>query len=130
MNNKIIIKFFLLVSLILFPVHSVIGKTCIKEFSPSPKDIKNQRKLDNYALSISKLGSFKNKKGYLIYGVALIKNKSAKEGRKSTKQAEMKALANYAKLTSKTTSKGLGTVNICKKTINGQNLIVVKKFAK
>ena len=130
MNNKIIIKFFLLVSLILFPAHSVIGKTCIKEFSPNSKDIKNQWKLDNYAQSISKLGSFKNKKGYLIYGVALIKNKSAIERRFSTGRAEQKALANYAKLTSKTILKELRTVNICKKTINGQNLIVVKKFAK
>ena len=130
MKNIIIIKFFLLVSLIFFPVHSVLGKTFMKEFSPNSKDFKNQRTLDNYAKRISKLSSFKNNKGYLVYGVALIKKKSFKERNIRKNRAEMKASANYAKLISNKNFKGLSTVDICEKTINGQNLIVVKKFAK
>jgi|SaaInlStandDraft_7_1057024.scaffolds.fasta_scaffold467925_1 hypothetical protein len=55
---------------------------------------------------------------------------STKVRRGSKQQAENQALMNYFKLTSKTTVKGLMTVNICKKTMNGQNWIVVKKFVK
>jgi len=102
----------------------------MKEFSPNSKDFKNQRTLDNYAKRISKLSSFKNNKGYLVYGVSLTKKKSFKERNIRKNRAEMKASANYAKLISNKNFKGLSTFDICEKTINGQNLLVVKKFAK
>ena len=120
----------LLLLLTIIPLNQSFAKTCIQEFIPKPEQVLNDRKLGEYAQSLSKKSESGGKIGIITYGAATISVKKASMRRIYQQTAQMQAQKNYLRFIKKSSStiSAMVTLERCTKDISGKALMIIKAF--